>query len=122
MERRSAVATVALVLSLAALAAAGSCIASAPAPSETAGIPQPAPASMPEPPQAVSALPGGEAVAFAPGGMSGDFDHRLFVDAGALGAPSIYIPADRWRPRLCGTGSGRQLTPALRRMAVIHAG
>ena len=46
MERRSAAVTVALVLSLAALAVAGSFIASAPAPSQAAGLPQPAPALM----------------------------------------------------------------------------
>ena len=78
MERRSVVVTVALVLSLAALAVAGSFIASAPAPSEAAVLPQPAPALMAEQPQTNSALPG-EAVAFAPGGMSGDFARRLLA-------------------------------------------
>jgi len=79
MERRSVVVTVALVLSLAALAVAGSSIASTPASSEAAALPQPAPALMAEQPQTSSALPSGGAMAFAPGGMSGDFARRLLA-------------------------------------------
>ena len=127
MERRSVVATVALVLSLAGLAAAGSYIASAPASTEAAALPQPAPALMAEQPQTSSALPGGGAVAFAPGGMSGDFAPRLLADAGALRAPSIYIPSDRWRflppwrLRLPGARAGHLLAPVPGSTAVRYA-
>ena len=120
MERRSVVVTVALVLSLAALAVAGSFIASAPAPSQAAGVPQPAPALMAGQTQSSSALPGG-AVAFAPGGMSGDFAPRLLADAGALRAPSIYIPSDRWRLRLPGARAGYLLAPGTRLTAARYA-
>jgi len=121
MERTSVVVTVALALSLAALAVAGSSIASAPAASEAAGLPQPAPALLSEQPQASSALPGGEAVALAPGGMSGDFAPRLLADAGALRAPSVYIPSEGWRSRLPGARAGRLLSPANRITAARHA-
>jgi hypothetical protein len=30
--------------------------------------------------------------------MSGEFAHRLFADADAVCAPSVFIPSDRWRP------------------------
>jgi hypothetical protein len=121
MERRTAVATVALVLSMVALAAVGSFIASSPAPSEAAGLPQPAPALMPEQPQTSSVLPGGGAVAFAPGGMSGDFAPRLLADAGALRAPSIYIPSDGWRFRLPGARASDHRAPDPGSTAVRYA-
>ena len=121
MERRTAVATVALVLSLVALAVAGSSIASAPAPSEAAGLPEPAPALMAGQTQSSSALTSGEAVALAPGGMSGDFATRRLADAGALRAPSIYIPSDRWWFRLPGARAGRHPAPGAGSTAVRYA-
>ncbi len=121
MQRRSVIATVALILLLAGLAAAGSSIGSAPSPSEATGLPRPASALMPEQLQTSSALPGSEAVAFAPGGMSGDFAARRLADAGALRAPSIYIPSDRWRFRLPGARAHRLLTPATRMAAARYA-
>ena len=102
MDRRLVITTTYLCLALAALAVAGLLSpAGAPASGDVARVPLPAPCPMAERPQALSALPGGGAVAvepLAPAGMSGEFAHRLFAAAGAVRAPSIFIPADHWRP------------------------
>ena len=107
MDRRLLITVSFLVLALAALAAAGLFNpAGAPADAGVAGLPQPAPCAMAERPQALSALPADGAVAvgpLAPAGMSGEFAHRMFADAGAVRAPSIFIPSDRWRAESPGT-------------------
>jgi hypothetical protein len=73
MDRRLVIATVLLILLLAALAVAGlGSPAGAPAATETAGLPQPTPDR-----------------ALAPGGMSGEFADRLLADAGAPSVPSV---------------------------------
>ena len=105
MDRRLVITVSFLVLALAALvalAAAGlPSLAGAPAAAGVAGPPQPAPCPVAERPQALSALSADGAVAvgpLAPAGMSGEFAHRMFADAGAVRAPSVFIPSDRWRP------------------------
>jgi hypothetical protein len=84
MERRFVIAVVALVLSLAALAAAGLYVASAP----------PAPATADVSQQASSDVALGPLL---PAGMSGEFAHRLLADAGPMKAPSVYHASD-WSP------------------------
>ncbi len=102
MDRRLVITISYLCLALAALVAAGLLSPTGvPAAGDVARVPQPAPCPMAERPQALSAVPADGAVAvvpLAPGGMSGEFAHRLFADAGAVRAPSIFIPADHWRP------------------------
>jgi len=103
MDRRIVITSSYLVLTLLVLTVAGlSSPAGAPASAGVARLPQPAPGQMTERQQAASALPAGSSVATrppAPNGMSGEFAHRLFAGAGAVAAPSIYIPADSWRGR-----------------------
>ena len=93
MERRFVIALVALVLSLAALAAAGLYVAAAP----------PAPATADVSQQARSDVALGPLV---PAGMSGEFASRLLADAGALKVPSVYHPSDWWRLRTHDAGAG----------------
>ena len=102
MNRRLVIMISCLCLALAALTVSGLLSPSgATASGDLARVPQPAPCPMAERPQALSALPGDGAVAvgpLGPGGMSGEFAHRLFASAGTVRAPSIFIPADHWRP------------------------
>ncbi len=93
MERRFVIALVALVLSLAALAAAGLYVAAAP----------PAPATADVAQQVLSDV---ALAPLLPAGMSGEFAHRMLADAGALKAPSVYHPSDWWRLRAHGAGAG----------------
>jgi hypothetical protein len=113
MDRRLVITMTYLCLALAALTVAGLLSpAGAPASGDVAPVPLPAPCPMAERPQALSALPAGEAVAMeplAPGGMSGEFAHRMFADAGAVRAPSIFIPADHWRPGMPRTHGAHRL-------------
>jgi hypothetical protein len=112
MERRFVIVLVALVLSLAALVAAGLYIGMAPAAVGIEPQPQPAPCPVAERPQAPSALSADGAVALgplAPEGMSGEFAKRLFADAGPLGAPSICRSSDSQR-----LGSPQRTAPTAR--------
>ena len=93
MERRFVIALVALVLSLAALAAAGLYVAAAP----------PAPATVDVSEQVLAEVALGP---LAPAGMSGEFASRLLADAGALKVPSVYHPSDSSRLRVYGAGAG----------------
>jgi hypothetical protein len=101
MDRRLVIAIPYLCLALAALTVAGLLSpAGAPAANDAALVPQPAPCPMAERPQALSVLPADGAVAvgpLAPAGMSGEFAHRMLADAGAVRAPSIFVPSDHWR-------------------------
>ena len=117
MDRKLMITLSYLVLTLAALTAAG-LLSPIWAPAAiVARLPQPAPMAPAERPQALSALAVDGAVALgplAPGGMSGEFKDRLVADAGALRAPSVFVPSDRWwpgSPRMHGARSGHQLLP-----------
>lgn len=111
MDRRLVMTISCLCLALAALTVAGLLSpAGAPATGDVAGAP--APCAMAERPQALSALPADGAVAvgpLAPAGMSGEFAHRMFADAGAVRAPSIFVPSDHWRPGMPRTHGTRHL-------------
>ena len=89
MERRFVIALVALVLSLAALAAAGLYVAAAP----------PAPATSDVAQQVLSDV---ALAPLLPADMSGEFAHRMLADAGAVTVPSVYRQSD-WC-RLSGAG------------------
>jgi hypothetical protein len=118
MDRRLVITISYLVLALAALAMAGLFgSAGAPAAAGVPNLPQPAPCPLAELPQALSTVPADGAVATAslpPTGMSGDFAKRLLADAGALRAPSIFVPSDHWRPGMPRThGAFRLARPQL---------
>jgi hypothetical protein len=89
MDRRFVIALVALVLSLAALVAAGLYVAAAP----------PAPATAEASQRVLTEVAHGP---LAPAGMSGDFASRLLADAGSLKVPSAHHPSDWWRLGLPG--------------------
>ena len=99
MERRFVIALAALVLSLAALVAAGLYVAAAPAAPPTVDVSQ----------QVLSDVALGP---LAPAGMSGEFASRLLADAGPLKASCVSHPSDWSRLPTHGAGVGLRVVGA----------